>query len=219
VLDWAKAQGYRDGDNPARWKSHLDAIYPDKEKVAPVEHHAAMPYRDVPAFMHNLRAIDCTDARALEFLILTAARTGEVLKARWSEIDKESRMWVVPKDHMKARRPHRQPLCERAMAIVAALPKRPEFIFAKEDGKPLNHKALKRMLVRMGVNDDEGTTHGFRSAFNDWAAEERDYPQELLALALAHTVSDKVEAAYRRGEMLEKRRALMRDWCAFCNGK
>jgi integrase len=216
VLDWAAVQHYREGDNPARWKNHLDSIYPTKERLDPVEHHAALPYRQIPEFMRKLRAIDGIAARAMEFMILTAARSSEVLKARWSEIDTEARMWIVPKGRMKMRRPHRQPLCARATAILAKLPKDSEFIFPGEKkGNPLDHKAMQRVLERMSVAD--ATPHGFRSAFNDWGAELGDYPQELLALALAHTVNDKVEAAYRRGEMLAKRHALMRDWERFCN--
>jgi integrase len=218
VLDSAKAQGYRDGDNPARWKGHLDSVYPTKEKLAPVKHHAALPYRQIPAFMRKLSAIDGIAARAMEFMILTAARSSEVFNARWSEIDKEGRMWIVPKGRMKMRRPHRQPLCARAMAIMDKLPKDSEFIFPGEKkGNPLDHKAMQRVLERMSVAD--ATPHGFRSAFNDWGAELGDYPQELLALALAHTVNDKVEAAYRRGEMLAKRHRLMADWQAFCDGR
>jgi integrase len=218
VLDWAAVQHYREGDNPARWKNHLDSIYPTKERLDPVEHHAALPYRQIPEFMRKLRAIDGIAARAMEFMILTAARSSEVLKARWSEIDTEARMWIVPKGRMKMRRPHRQPLCARATAILAKLPKDSEFIFPGEKkGNPLDHKAMQRVLERMSVAD--ATPHGFRSAFNDWGAELGDYPQELLALALAHTVNDKVEAAYRRGEMLAKRHRLMADWQAFCDGR
>jgi integrase len=218
VLDWAKVHGYRDGDNPARWKGHLDSVYPTKEKLAPVKHHAAMPYRDIPDFMRRLRQTDRVAARAVEFMILTAARSAEVFRAKRSEIHRDARMWVVPKERMKTRRPHRQPLCDRAMAIIDMMPKDSEFIFPGEKkGKPLSHKAMARVLERMGITNDEAVPHGFRSAFNDWGAELGDYPQELLALALAHTVNDKVEAAYRRGEMLAKRHALMADWERFCN--
>ena len=218
VLDWAKAQGYRDGDNPARWKGHLDSVYPPKEKLAPVQHHPAMHYRDVPAFMRKLRAVDGTAARAMEFMILTAARSSEVFKAGWSEIDREGRLWIVPKGRMKMRRAHRQPLCASAMAIIDKLPNGSEFIFAGESkGKPLDHKAMQRVLERMGITNDEAVPHGFRSSFRDWGAELGDYPNELLELAIAHAVSDKVEAAYRRGEMLAKRHKLMADWESYCN--
>jgi integrase len=214
VLDWAKVQGFRDSDNPARWRGHLDSLYPTKEKLAPVEHHVAMPYRDVPAFMRKLRHADGIAARALEFAILTAARSAEVLQSRWSEIDTEGRTWIIPKDRMKARRPHRQPLSDHAMAILDALPKDGDYIFPQK-GKPLNHKALKRQLLLMGT---DVTPHGFRSSFRDWGAELGDYPNELMELALAHTVGDAVESAYRRGQMLAKRHKLMADWAAYCDG-
>jgi integrase len=214
VLDWAKVQGYREGDNPARWRGHLDSVYPTKEKLAPVKHHAALPYPDIPAFMGKLRAVDSVTARSLEFAILTAARSSEVLYARWSEIDEEGRMWTVPADRMKMRRPHRQPLTDRAMVILQALPKDGDLIFPGErKGRPLDHKAMQRVLERIGV---DAVPHGFRSAFRDWGAEIGDYPNELLELALAHAVGDRVEAAYRRGDMLAKRRELMADWAAFC---
>ena len=220
VLDWANVQGYRDGDNPARWRGHLDSVYPTKEKLAPVKHHPAMPYRQIPDFMRRLRKTEGIAARAMEFMILTAARSSEVFEAKWSEIDEEGRIWIVPKARMKMRRPHRQPLCRGAMAIIDALPKDSEFIFPGEKkGKPLDQKLMRRLLERLGITNDEAVPHGFRSSFNDWGAELGDYPQELLALALAHAVGDKVEAAYRRGEMLEKRHRLMADWQVFCDGK
>jgi integrase len=214
VLDWAKAHAYLDGDNPARWRGHLDAIYPTKEKLAPTEHHAAMPFRDIPGFMRKLQQTDGVAARALEFMILTAARSAEVLQARWSEIDREGRTWVIPKGRMKMRRPHRQPLNDHAMALLDALPKDGELIFPGErKGKPLDHKALQRVLERIGV---DAVPHGFRSSFRGWGAELGNYPNELLELALAHAVGDKVEAAYRRGDMLAKRHQLMAEWAQFC---
>jgi integrase len=215
VLDWAKAQGYRDGENPARWKGHLDAIYPTKEKVAPANHHAAMPYRDVPGFMRKLRAQEGIGARALEFAILTAARASEVLQAKRSEIDRAGRMWIVPKDRMKMRREHRVPLCDSALKIIDALPDGDYLFPGRKAGRPLEHKTLLRVLEIMGVSDT-ATAHGFRSSFRDWGAEIGDYPNELLELAIAHAVGDKVEAAYRRGHMLAKRRALMADWARYC---
>ncbi len=214
VLDWAKAQGYRDGENPARWRGHLDSVYPNKERLAPVEHHAALPYRQIPDFMRKLRSVDGVAARALEFMILTAARSSEVLQARWSEIDLEGRMWNVPASGMKMRRPHRQPLSDRAVAILAALPKDGAHVFAGErKGNPLDHKALQRVLERMGI---DAVPHGFRSSFRDWSAEVGNYPNEMLELSLAHAVGDKVEAAYRRGDMLAKRQQLMAAWSTFC---
>jgi integrase len=216
VLDWAKAQGYRDGENPARWTGHLDSIYPTKEKVAPVKHHVAMPYRAIPDFMGKLRRQDGVGARALEFVILMAARASEVLYAKRSEIDRAARMWIVPAERMKMRREHRQPLSDRAIAILDALPQDSEYLFPGfRKGKTLDDKALPRVLETMG---SAVTVHGFRSAFRDWGAEEGNYPNELLELALAHAIGDRVEAAYRRGAMLSKRHELMRDWERYCNG-
>jgi integrase len=216
VLDWAKAQGYRDGENPSRWTGHLDSIYPTKEKVAPVKHHAAMPFRDVPAFMGKLREQSSIGARALEFTILTAARASEVLHAKRSEIDRAGRMWIVPKERMKMRREHRVPLCESALKIIDGLPQQGEYLFPGfRKGKPLDHKTLLRVLETLGVNDG-ATAHGFRSTFRDWGAELGDYPNELLELAIAHAVGDQVEKAYRRGSQLQKRHALMADWERYC---
>ena len=218
VLDWAKAQGFRDGENPARWEGHLAAVYPTKEKVAPVKHHSAMPFRDVPAFMGKLREQEGIAARAMEFAILTASRASEVLLAKRSEIDRAGRMWIVPKERMKARREHRVPLCDSALKIVNALPKDGDYLFpGHKAGKPLDHKTLLRVLEVVGA--DTATAHGFRSSFRDWGAELGDYPNELLELAIAHAVGDRVEAAYRRGNMLAKRHQLMRDWEAYCGGE
>jgi integrase len=217
ILDWAKAQGFRDGENPARWDGHLDSIYPTKEKVAPVKHHAAMPFRDVPGFMGKLRGQDGVSARALEFVILTAARTSEVLKAKRSEIDRAGRMWIVPPDQIKMRQEHRVPLCDSAIAIIDALPQQDEYLFPGfKAGRRLDDKALQRVLEKMDISRDVATVHGFRSTFMDWGHEVGDHPKELLDLALAHAVSDRVEAAYRRGTMLAKRHALMRDWETYC---
>jgi integrase len=201
VLDWATVQGFRDGDNPARWKGHLAS------------------YQRIPEFMRKLRATDGIAARAMEFMILTAARTSEVLSAKWSEVDRPGKMWIVPKERMKMRRPHRQPLSSSAMAILDKLPKDSELIFPNGNkGAPLTSKATQRLLRRLGITNDEAVPHGFRSSFRDWGAELGDYPNELLELAIAHAVGDKVEAAYRRGEMLAKRHKLMSDWEAYCNG-
>jgi integrase len=218
VLDWAKAQGYREGENPARWSGHLDAVYPTKEKVAPVKHHAAMPYRAIPGFMERLRKQEGIGARALEFAILTAARTSEVLKAKRSEIDREARMWNVPAERMKMRRDHRVPLCDSALKIIDALPSASDYLFPGfRKGKPLDPKTPTRIMESMGVKDG-ATAHGFRSTFRDWGAEIGEYPNELLELAIAHAVGDRVEAAYRRGDMLAKRHQLMADWERYCNG-
>jgi integrase len=215
VLDWAKARGYREGDNPARWKGHLDKLLPARQKVQPGRHLDAMPFADVPAFVRKLRAIPDVGTRALEFTILTAVRTSDTLNAPRSEFDFQNRMWTIPAGRMKASRDHRVPLCDRAIEILNSLPG--PFPFANvKTGKPLHGSSMLKVLKkRMGV---KVTVHGFRSAFRDWAGEVGDYPNELLELALAHAVGNKVEAAYRRGTMLEKRHQLMRDWEAYCNG-
>ncbi|MGB3500180.1 MAG: integrase arm-type DNA-binding domain-containing protein [Mesorhizobium sp.] len=217
VLDWAKARHLRDGENPARWKGHLDKLLPARNKVAKVEHHAALSYTEVGAFVRDVRALDGNGARALEFTILTAARTGEVIGALWPEIDLDGGMWVIPKDRMKAGKEHRVPLSGRAIEILKALPREEEnpYVFIGDrKGKQLSSMAMLMILRRMERTDL--TVHGFRSTFRDWAAEQTAYPNEMLEMALAHTVSDKTEAAYRRGDMVDKRRRLMEDWATFC---
>jgi integrase len=217
VLDWAKARGYRDGDNPARWKGHLDKLLPAKSKVSPVKHHAALPYSGVPKFMKQLRAIDGTSARALEFCILTAARSSEVLLAKRSEIDLPARMWTVPALRMKARKVHRVPLSDSAIAVIRLMPEDSDWLFpGANPGKPLSDMSLQMVLRRMGLGG-QAVTHGFRSTFRDWGSETGEYPNELLEMAIAHTVGSKVEAAYRRGDLLRKRHQLMADWEAYCN--
>jgi integrase len=215
IIDWAVARGYRNGANPARWRGHLDKLLPAKSRIAPIKHHAALPYADVPAFMRKLRAETGTTARALEFAILTSARISEALGARRSEIDRKARMWVIPAARMKARKEHRVPLCDAALAIIDAAPKG-DYLFPGPRGKPLSEMAVRLLFKRLGVSG-QITRHGFRSAFNDWAAETTDHSNEVIKMALAHTISDKVEAAYRRGDMLAKRHALMADWEAYCN--
>jgi integrase len=217
ILDWAKAHGYRDGENPARWKGHLDKLLPNRSKIAPVKHHPALPYGDVPDFMVKLRAMEGTAARALEFAILTAGRTSEIVGAKRSEIDLKSRMWIVPAERMKGRREHRVPLSDSAIAIIDKMPANSELLFpGAKKGKPLSTMAMLKTLERMKVRD-QVVTHGFRSTFRDWGSEAGDYPNELLEMAIAHVVGDKVEAAYRRGDLLKKRHALMADWESFCN--
>jgi integrase len=217
VLDWAKARHLRDGENPARWKGHLDKLLPARNKVAKVKHHAALPYAETGTFIRDVRDLDGNGARALEFAILTATRTGEVVGALWQEIDLDGSMWVIPAVRMKAGKEHRVPLSGRVVEILKALPREdgnPHVFIGDRKGKPLSNMALLMTLRRMGR--DDLTTHGFRSTFRDWAAEQTAYPNEMLEMALAHTVSDKTEAAYRRGDMVEKRRRLMEDWAAFC---
>lgn len=215
VLDWATVRGYREGLNPARWRGHLDKLLPSPKKIAAVEHHAALPYTEAGAFMIALRAQSGMGARALEFGILTAARSGEVRGATWAEIDLQARRWVIPKDRMKANREHRVPLSDAAVNILSALPRLADSdtVFWSPRGGQLSDMALTAVLRRMKVN---AVPHGFRSTFRDWAAECTNYPNEVAEMALAHTVGDKVEAAYRRGDMLEKRAMMMSDWAAYC---
>jgi integrase len=215
ILDWATARGYRAGDNPARWRGHLENLLPNKSKVAPVAHHAALPFPEIAAFVAELRQHSGAGARALEFLILTAARTGEVIGARWPEIDLEGRLWTVPAGRMKAGREHRVPLSAAALAILAALPRKGDFVFpGGRAGRPLSNMAMLQLLGRIGRG--ALTAHGFRSCFADWCAERTAFPAEVREMALAHTVSDKVEAAYRRGDLFEKRRQLAEAWAKFC---
>ncbi|MCB1431834.1 MAG: tyrosine-type recombinase/integrase [Alphaproteobacteria bacterium] len=215
VLDAAKVRGLRSGDNPARWRGHLDHLLP-KHGKATKSHHAAMPFDEVPAFMAELAGKDATAARALRFLILTATRTGETLNARWEEIDTANRVWIIPAERMKARRPHRVPLSATAIAILEeARGEDPNFVFpALGGGRALSNMALLMLLRRM--DRDAVTVHGFRSSFRDWAAERTSFPREVAEMALAHAVSDQTEAAYRRGDLFDKRRELMEAWAGYC---
>ena len=199
VLDWATVRGYREGENPARWRVHLEKLLPARRKVAAVEHHAALPYTELPAFMGDLRQREGVAARALEFLILTAARTGEVLAARWSEVDLEGHLWTVPAGRMKGGCEHRVPLSDSVLAILTGADRRGDLVFpGQRRGRPLSDMALLMLLRRMGKGDL--TAHGFRSTFSDWCAEQTNFPSEVREMALAHAVGDKVEAAYRRGD-------------------
>ncbi len=219
VLDWATARGYRTGENPARWRGHLENLLPKKSKVRRVEHHAALPYGELATFMTELRQQDGLAARALEFAILTAARTGEVIGATWAEIDLEARLWTVPAERMKAGREHRVPLSEPALAILRAMAgvRAGEHVFpGNRAGRPLSNMAMLMLLRRMGRGDL--TAHGFRSAFSDWCAEQTNTPSEVREMALAHAVGDKVEAAYRRGDLFEKRREVMAAWGRYAGG-
>jgi len=223
VLDWAKARGMRgDGENPARWRGHLDQLLPAKSTVSPVEHHAAMPYADVPAFMSSLRAKNSTSARALEFTILCAARTSDTIEGTLAELDLDEKYWTIPKGRMKGKKGARKydhvvPLCDRACQLAQAAGAAGDFIFPAEDGGPLSNMAMLELLQGMSGCEDL-TVHGFRSTFKDWCAETTSFPNELSEMALAHTVPDKVERAYRRGDMRLKRRRLMEDWARFCAG-
>jgi integrase len=217
ILDWAKVRGYRDGDNPARWKGHLDKLLPAKAKVAPVRRHAALPYSDIPDFMKKLREMPGTAARALEFTILTAARTSEVLGAKRSEINFRERMWIVPRERMKARKEHRVSLSDSAITVIKSMPTDRDYLFpSTRKGRPLSNGAMLKPLERMGLRK-QVVAHGFRSTFRDWASETTHYPNEMLEMAIAHSIDSKVEAAYRRGDLLEKRHKLMAGWERFCN--
>ena len=216
VLDAARVQRLRSGDNPARWKGNLDKLLPSAKKLSK-GHHAAMPYRDVPSFVSRLREGEAISALALEFLILTAARTSEVLGAQLSEIDSAKKVWTVPAARMKAKREHRVPLSPRAVEIIERIAeiRSGDFIFPGQRlDRPLSNMALEMVLRRMKVTD--ATVHGFRSTFRDWCGEETHFPREIAEAALAHAVGNAAEQAYRRGDALEKRRVLMDDWAAFC---
>jgi integrase len=217
VLDAARVAGHREGENPARWKGHLQLMMPKQRKSQ--SHHAAMPYAQVPDFYRQLERRSATAARALEFAILTAARTGEVIGMTWGEVDLASELWTIPALRMKAEVEHSVPLSDRALAILRALkPQKAEphqLVFAAQRGGALSNMAMSMLLRRMNI---EGVTvHGFRSSFRDWAGEETDFERETVEMALAHTIGTKAERAYRRGRALAKRRALMDAWQAHCS--
>ena len=216
VLDWATVHGYRDGENPARWKGHLDKILPKPSKVSKVEHHAALPHGEVAAFIAELHKRAGMAARALEVLILTACRSGEVRGARWAEIDLDNKLWVIPEARMKAGKEHRIPLSDRVVEIIKALPRLVDndLVFPAPRKGVLSDMTLGAVLKRMGRPDL--TAHGFRSTFRDWAGETTAYPREVIEHALAHQLKDKAEAAYARGTLFEKRRSLMDDWAKHC---
>jgi len=216
VLDWAAVRKFRQGDNPARWRGHLQKLFARKKDTV---HHAALPYGELAGFLETLRKQEETAARALHFAILTAARSGEVLGARWekNEIDLDEQVWTIPASRMKAGKEHRVPLSKEALAILAEQRKVREgdFVFAgSKAGRPLGPNAMTSVLRRIGRS--ELTVHGFRSTFRDWAAERSNFPQEVCEMALAHAVSNQVEAAYRRGDLFAKRRQLMEAWARFC---
>lgn len=216
VLGWATTSGYRTGDNPARWRGHLDNLLPKPTAVAKVKHHAALPYQDAAAFLVDLRKEPGEAARALEFAILTAARSGEVRGATWAEIDLGAKLWIVPADRMKASKEHRVPLTDAALALFKNRKRTNGPIFPGAKGKPLSDMAFSALLRRM---KREVTAHGFRSTFRDWAGELSQFPREVIEHALAHQLKDKAEAAYARGDLLAKRRLLMEAWAEHCNRK
>jgi integrase len=210
-------RGYRDGDNPARWRGHLDHLLPARGKVRRVKHHAALPYAQLPTFMSALRTRNATAARALEFAILTAARTGEIIGAKWEEVDFAGRVWVIPAERMKAGQEHRVPLSDHALEILTRMKKAQEsdFVFPGDRRATLSNMAFLMLLRRM--KRDDITAHGFRSTFRDWVEEQTDTPRAVAEMALAHTIGSAVEAAYRRGDLFEKRRVLMSKWANFCS--
>ncbi len=231
VLDWAKVRGYRKGENPARWKGHLDHILPAKNKVQKAKHHAALDYRNIGEFMAALKAVDGMGARALDFAILTATRSGEVRGATWAEIDQKAGVWIIPAERMKAEREHRVPLSPTALAMLESLPRMvgTTLIFPSANNDQLSDMTLTAVIRRMheastkagnaGWCDNAGkviTAHGFRSTFRDWAGETTAFPREVIEHALAHQLKDKAEAAYQRGDLLDKRRRLMTDWAKHC---
>ena len=213
VLDAAKARGYREGENPARWRGHIAQILPARSRLTR-GHHKAMPYEAVPAFVSAIRAREAMAALALEFVILTATRTNEVLGATWAEVDLDKAIWTVPATRMKAGKEHRIPLSPRAVEILEAVkPLGKDSLFPADKGGKLSTMAMAMLLRRMKL---ECTVHGFRSGFRDWAAECTGYAHEVCEMALAHVIGNKSEAAYRRGDMFDKRRRLMADWATYC---
>lgn len=214
VLAWATASGYRSGDNPARWKGNLDVLLAKPSKVKKVEHHAALAIDALPAFVADLRGRDGVAARALEFLILTATRSGEVRGATWDEFDLKSGVWIIPGERMKAGKEHRVPLCARALALVKEQPQvaGSAYVFSAPRGGQLSDMTLSAVMRRMEV---DAVPHGFRSTFRDWCSERTAYPRDVAEMALAHTIQNKTEAAYRRGDLYDKRVNMMKDWQRF----
>jgi len=213
VLDAAKARGLRDGENPARWRGHLDKLLPKRTKVRAIEHHPALPWPELPAFMTELAKHEELTYKAMRLTILTACRTSEVLGATWTEVDLETRTWTIPAPRMKARKEHRVPLSDAAIDVLNSLPRiagSPYLFPSTRQGKHLSNMAMLMGLRRM--NREDLTMHGFRSTFRDWAGEHTNYPREVCEMALAHKIADGAEAAYWRGDIFEKRRALMADW-------
>jgi integrase len=237
ILDWSKVNGYREGENPARWTGHLDHLLPEHAKIHKVAPHPALPYAQVPAFMAELRTRTGTSAKLLEFTVLTAARTEESIGAKWPEIDFRDRAWTVPLERMKGGREHRVPLSDAAMAVIEHMRclQQGDFVFpGNREGKTLGHTAMLDVIERLNIHrgkaglprwvdpkegNEDVVPHGFRSAFRDWVSEETNFPDDLAEAALAHIKGDKAEAAYKRGTMFQKRRELMDAWAAYCAGE
>lgn len=213
ILDSAKARGYREGENPARWRGHLEQVLPARTRLSR-GHHKAIPYQDIPQFVRRLHQREAVTAFALEFTLLTAARSGEVLGATWNEIDADKMAWIIPANRMKAAKEHRVPLVPRAVEIIERLrPLGSDWLFPASGGGKLSSMAMTMLMRRMQV---DATVHGFRSSFRDWVAECTDHGHDVAEMALAHTIESRVEQAYRRGNLLAKRRALMSDWASYC---
>jgi integrase len=215
IIDYAIAKGLREGPNPARWKGHLALTLPAKRRVSPVVHHKSIPVEQMPPFFKSLKEMDGTAARALEFLILTAARSGEVREMLWDEVDLKAKTWTIPAQRMKGGREHRVPLSNSAIGILKNMKQqtKPKFVFeGNKVGKPLSDMSLTAVMRRMNVL---GVPHGLRASFRNWTAEKTSYPNEVAEMALAHTVGNAVEAAYRRGDLFEKRRTMMKDWATY----
>ncbi len=216
VLDWATAHRHRKGPNPARWRGQLEHLLANPSKVAPVKHHAAVPVAKLPKAYEKIGAVDGQSARALRFLILTAARSGEVRGMVWDEVDMAAALWTVPKERMKAKKEHRVPLSRQALALLEAQPREDEvpYVFPSQRKGPLSDMALTALMRRHAL---DAVPHGFRSTFRDWAGEMTHHPRDAVELCLAHTIDNKVEAAYRRGDMLDKRAAIMQEWSDFAS--
>jgi len=220
VLDFATVNEYRSGTNPAQWTGYLDTQLPSPKKLQKVEHHPAVPYALMGEFMSKLRQNESISAKALEFLILTAVRSGSVRMAEWSEFDLDRKLWVIPPEHTKARQEHRVPLQPKAIKLLESLPVMAgtNIVFASPTGKALSDMALSQLMRGMREHGEltvEAVPHGFRSSFRDWAAEQTNYPDEMRKIASGHTVSDAVKKAYERTDLLDKRRNLMNEWGQF----
>jgi integrase len=221
-LDYATVNEYRTGTNPAQWTGYLSTQLPSPKKLQKVEHHPAVPYQKIGDFISKLRKNDSISAKAVEFLILTAVRSGSVRQAEWSEIDYEKKLWVIPAEHTKAKQEHRVPLQPQAIRLLQALPRMTDsnIVFPSPTGKALSDMALSQLMRRMQKSGEltvEAVPHGFRSTFRDWAAEQTAYPDEIRKAASGHTVGDAVKEAYQRTDLLEKRRQLMLEWAKFCD--
>lgn len=211
VLNWATVRGFRQGENPALWKGRLDKLLPAPSKIQKSAHHKALPISDIPKFIKDLQNRSGSSARALEFCIQTAVRSGEVRSAAWDEIDMKNGVWVIPAERMKSNKEHRVPLSRQSLSLLEALPRvdDSDLVFPSPQGKVLSDMALLSLVRKMNV---PAVPHGFRSTFRDWVGEKTNYPRELAEQALAHALENKVEAAYRRGDALDKRRIMMQDW-------